>query len=232
MKATADRLFGDDYYWSILGAGRHQTQPRHDRARSSGGNVRVGLEDSIYLAQGPARRVERRAGGEDRADPRRAVARDRDADEARADALAQGPRGDRDPGAGRADDRFLTSPRRATRLEGSTSNAAPQRAPSARKPIRPDPVRENVRPTSGVAATISRLPHMLIIPTAAPGASGRARAAPANAGANGMPAAMPRVTAETTASATGPEAARPTLAAAPAARLAPTRAGSGSDGGA
>ena len=49
-EATADRLFGDDYYWSVLGAGRHQT-PRHD-GRDPGRHVRVGLEDSIYLAKG------------------------------------------------------------------------------------------------------------------------------------------------------------------------------------
>ena len=51
MKATADRLFGDDYYWSILGAGRHQTNLVTIGA-ILGGSVRVGLEDSIYLAQG------------------------------------------------------------------------------------------------------------------------------------------------------------------------------------
>ncbi len=51
MKATADRLFGDDYYFSILGAGRHQTRLTTLGA-ILGGNVRVGLEDSIYLARG------------------------------------------------------------------------------------------------------------------------------------------------------------------------------------
>jgi 3,5-dioxohexanoate:acetyl-CoA acetone transferase len=51
MKATADRLFGDDYYWSILGAGRHQTNLVTIGA-ILGGSVRVGLEDSIYLAKG------------------------------------------------------------------------------------------------------------------------------------------------------------------------------------
>ena len=51
MKATADRLFGDDYYWSILGAGRRQTSLVTIGA-ILGGSVRVGLEDSIYLAKG------------------------------------------------------------------------------------------------------------------------------------------------------------------------------------
>jgi uncharacterized protein (DUF849 family) len=51
MKATADRLFGEDYYWSVLGAGRHQTS-LVTMAAILGGSVRVGLEDSIYLAKG------------------------------------------------------------------------------------------------------------------------------------------------------------------------------------
>jgi uncharacterized protein (DUF849 family) len=51
MKATADRLFGDDYYWSVLGAGRHQTN-LVTMAAILGGSVRVGLEDSIYLEKG------------------------------------------------------------------------------------------------------------------------------------------------------------------------------------
>jgi uncharacterized protein (DUF849 family) len=51
MKTIADRLFGDDYWWSVLGAGRHQTNLVTIGA-IMGGNVRVGLEDSIYLAKG------------------------------------------------------------------------------------------------------------------------------------------------------------------------------------
>jgi uncharacterized protein (DUF849 family) len=51
MKATADRLFGEDYYWSMLGAGRHQTN-LVTMAAILGGSVRVGLEDSIYLSKG------------------------------------------------------------------------------------------------------------------------------------------------------------------------------------
>jgi uncharacterized protein (DUF849 family) len=51
MKRTADRLFGDQYYWSVLGAGRNQM---FIAAMSAvmGGNVRVGLEDSLWLGRG------------------------------------------------------------------------------------------------------------------------------------------------------------------------------------
>jgi uncharacterized protein (DUF849 family) len=51
MKETADRLFGDDYRWSVLAAGRHQI-PYATQAAMMGGNVRVGLEDSLYIARG------------------------------------------------------------------------------------------------------------------------------------------------------------------------------------
>ncbi|MHC0054660.1 beta-keto acid cleavage family enzyme [Actibacterium sp. D379-3] len=51
MKATADRLFGEDYYLSVLAAGRHQT-PMVTMGAILGGNVRVGLEDSLYLSKG------------------------------------------------------------------------------------------------------------------------------------------------------------------------------------
>ena len=51
MKQTADRLFGDAYEWSILGAGRHQMS-LCTMGAMMGGNVRVGLEDSLYLARG------------------------------------------------------------------------------------------------------------------------------------------------------------------------------------
>jgi uncharacterized protein (DUF849 family) len=51
MKETADRLFGDDYYWSVLAAGRHQI-PFATQAAMLGGNVRVGLEDSLYIGRG------------------------------------------------------------------------------------------------------------------------------------------------------------------------------------
>ncbi len=51
MRRTADRLFGDQYQWSILGAGRHQTN-LVTMGAILGGHVRVGLEDSIYLQRG------------------------------------------------------------------------------------------------------------------------------------------------------------------------------------
>jgi len=51
MKRTADRLFGDAYYWSVLGAGRNQMQTAAMSA-VMGGNVRVGLEDSLWLGPG------------------------------------------------------------------------------------------------------------------------------------------------------------------------------------
>ncbi|WP_149578358.1 3-keto-5-aminohexanoate cleavage protein [Xanthobacter oligotrophicus] len=51
MKRTADRLFGDDYVWSVLAAGRHQI-PVATQAAMLGGNVRVGLEDSLFIGRG------------------------------------------------------------------------------------------------------------------------------------------------------------------------------------
>ncbi len=52
MKATADRLFGADAYrWSVLAAGRHQ-MPFLTQAALMGGNVRVGLEDSLFIERG------------------------------------------------------------------------------------------------------------------------------------------------------------------------------------
>lgn len=51
MKRTADRLFGENYRWSVLGAGRSQ-MPIAAMAAAMGGNVRVGLEDSLWLGAG------------------------------------------------------------------------------------------------------------------------------------------------------------------------------------
>jgi len=48
MKQTADRLFGSDYVWSVLAAGRHQ-MPFAAQSVLLGGSVRVGLEDSLYI---------------------------------------------------------------------------------------------------------------------------------------------------------------------------------------
>jgi len=51
MKRTADRLFGDQHFWSVLGAGRNQM---YIAAQSAvmGGHVRVGLEDSLWIGKG------------------------------------------------------------------------------------------------------------------------------------------------------------------------------------
>jgi uncharacterized protein (DUF849 family) len=51
MKATADRLFGNDYIFSLLAAGRHQ-MPLVTLSALLGGSVRVGLEDSLFLGKG------------------------------------------------------------------------------------------------------------------------------------------------------------------------------------
>jgi len=61
MKRAADRLFGDDYVWSVLGAGRNQL-PVAAMSAAMGGNIRVGLEDSLWggpgrLAEGSAEQV-------------------------------------------------------------------------------------------------------------------------------------------------------------------------------
>jgi uncharacterized protein (DUF849 family) len=63
MKRTADRLFGDDYLFSVLGAGRNQ-MPVANQSLLMGGNVRVGLEDSLWdgpgrLAKSSAQQVQR-----------------------------------------------------------------------------------------------------------------------------------------------------------------------------
>ncbi len=51
MKRTADRLFGGDYRWSVLGAGRNQMAIAA-MSLAMGGNVRVGLEDSLWIGKG------------------------------------------------------------------------------------------------------------------------------------------------------------------------------------
>ncbi len=51
MKKTADKLFGTDYRWSILAAGAAQI-PMATTASQMGGNVRVGLEDSLFIRRG------------------------------------------------------------------------------------------------------------------------------------------------------------------------------------
>lgn len=51
MRRTADRLFGTDYVWSVLAAGKHQMAVV-TQAAMLGGNVRVGLEDSLFIGRG------------------------------------------------------------------------------------------------------------------------------------------------------------------------------------
>lgn len=51
MRRIANKLFGDDYEWSVLAAGRHQMS-FVTQAAILGGNVRVGLEDSLYISKG------------------------------------------------------------------------------------------------------------------------------------------------------------------------------------
>jgi uncharacterized protein (DUF849 family) len=51
MKRTADRLFGAHFRWSVLGAGRAQMSVA-SMAAAMGGNVRVGLEDSLWIGAG------------------------------------------------------------------------------------------------------------------------------------------------------------------------------------
>lgn len=51
MHSIAHKLFGDQFEWSVLAAGRHQ-MPFATTAASLGGNLRVGLEDSLYIGKG------------------------------------------------------------------------------------------------------------------------------------------------------------------------------------
>jgi uncharacterized protein (DUF849 family) len=51
MHTIAQKLFGDAYEWSVLAAGRHQ-MPFATQAAMLGGNLRVGLEDSLYIGRG------------------------------------------------------------------------------------------------------------------------------------------------------------------------------------
>jgi uncharacterized protein (DUF849 family) len=51
MRRTADRLFGGQYHWSVLGAGRSQMSIAA-MAAAMGGHVRVGLEDSLWMGRG------------------------------------------------------------------------------------------------------------------------------------------------------------------------------------
>ena len=58
MKRTADRLLGKDYLWSVLAGGRHQFN-FCTNATMLNGNVRVGLEDSLYIGPGKLAKIRR-----------------------------------------------------------------------------------------------------------------------------------------------------------------------------
>lgn len=51
LKTTADRLFGQNYMFSVLAAGRQQ-MPLAEKSAAMGGHVRVGLEDNLYISKG------------------------------------------------------------------------------------------------------------------------------------------------------------------------------------
>ncbi len=70
MRRTADRLFGDRYQWSVLGAGRNQMAVAA-QAAAMGGHVRVGLEDSLWIGKGQLARSKRRSSDQGAPDPRR-----------------------------------------------------------------------------------------------------------------------------------------------------------------
>ena len=89
MKRTADRLFGKDYRWSVLGAGAAQMKVAA-MAAAMGGNVRVGLEDSLWIGKGQARQVQRRAGAQGARDHRRPGPGSGDAGRGAADPAAEG----------------------------------------------------------------------------------------------------------------------------------------------
>jgi hypothetical protein len=99
MKRTADRLFGDKFVWSVLGAGRNQL-PIAAMAAAMGGNIRVGLEDSLWAAPGRmaasnAEQVHARA-----QDHRRSRPRGRDLGRGARDSRSEGRRQARIPPTG------------------------------------------------------------------------------------------------------------------------------------
>ena len=95
MKAMADRLFGTDYRWSVLGAGRHQTN-LVTMGAILGGNVRVGLEDSLFISRGVLAESNAQQVAKIVRNPLRALAGDRHARRGPRDPGAQGRRSDGD----------------------------------------------------------------------------------------------------------------------------------------
>ncbi len=76
MKETADRLFGGDYVWLVLAVGRHQ-MALTTMAGILGGNVRIGLEDSLYIGRGKLARSNAEQVGKNPPYPRGTEPRDR-----------------------------------------------------------------------------------------------------------------------------------------------------------
>ncbi len=91
MKHIADKLFGDNYAWSILAAGRHQL-PLVTMGAIMGGNVRVGLEEFAVDRPRQARHQQRRPGQPHPRDRREFVARNRHPRRGAGDARAEGRR--------------------------------------------------------------------------------------------------------------------------------------------
>ena len=91
MKRTADRLFGDEYHWSVLGAGRNQ-MPIAAQAAAMGGNVRVGMEDSLWIGPGQLAKSNAEQVAKVRQDHRGAGPRDRLQRRGARDPAAQGRR--------------------------------------------------------------------------------------------------------------------------------------------
>ena len=91
MKRTADRLFGEQYKWSVLGAGRNQLAIAA-QAAAMGGNVRVGLEDSLWSGPGKLADQQRRAGARRAPDHRGARPLGREPGRGPRDPRAQGRR--------------------------------------------------------------------------------------------------------------------------------------------
>ena len=89
MKRTADRLFGDQYHWSVLGAGRNQMAIAA-QAASMGGNVRVGMEELAVDRPRPAGQEQRRAGDQGAPDHRGPGPGDRVRRRGARDAAAEG----------------------------------------------------------------------------------------------------------------------------------------------
>ena len=91
MKRTADRLLGDNYHWSVLGAGANQMRVAA-MAASMGGNVRVGMEDLLWIGAGKLAESNAAAGDQGAQDHRGPGPGDRLARRGARDPLAQGRR--------------------------------------------------------------------------------------------------------------------------------------------